>query len=299
MNNKGLVEYAKKCLALGNNSVYVYGTFGQKLTTALCDSKHKQYPNINTAYRTTIYKQLCDGKHYGFDCVGLIKSYLWGGYGNVTYNASQDVSANGMYEKAKVKGNIGTMDKSRVGLLVQMNGHIGIYIGNNEVIECTPATRFATQSHKMGGVCKTRLSDRKWTHWLECPYITYDNPSRFKYRAHVQSKGWMSWVKDGEIAGTVGKGLRLEAIQIDAPFEVKAKAHIQSKGWVDYGTISKDTVIGTIGEGLRLECLQLKGDFTYRVHMQGTGWTCWTKADGIATLGSVGQGLRIEAIQIK
>lgn len=174
--NKGLVEYAKECLGLGDNSVYVYGAWGNKMTTSFCDSKHKQYPSINTKTRTAKYKKLCDGKHYAFDCVGLIKSFYWGGYGKAKYNSKTDVSANGMYNKAKVKGNISTIDKSRKGLLVQKNGHIGIYVGNNEVIECT-IDRKAKQSHGLGGVCKTKLSDRKWEHWLECPYIDYvDEP---------------------------------------------------------------------------------------------------------------------------
>jgi uncharacterized protein YgiM (DUF1202 family) len=172
MNNLELVEYAKKCLELGDNSVYVYGSYGNKLTTSFCDSKYKQYPSVNTSSRNIKYKRLCDGKHYGFDCVGLIKSFYWGGYGKTKYNSNSDVSANGMYNKAKVKGNISTIDKSRKGILVQKNGHIGIYVGNNEVIECTIDSK-AKQSHGLGGVCKTKLSDRKWEHWLECPFIDY------------------------------------------------------------------------------------------------------------------------------
>jgi uncharacterized protein YjdB len=31
---------------------------------------------------------------------------------------------------------------------------------------------------------------------------------------HCQGKGWTDWVKNGEIAGTVGQSKRLEAIQI-------------------------------------------------------------------------------------
>ena len=34
------------------------------------------------------------------------------------------------------------------------------------------------------------------------------------YRVHVQSIGWMPWVQNGAIAGTTGRGLRIEAIQI-------------------------------------------------------------------------------------
>ena len=121
----------------------------------------------------------------------------------------------------------------------------------------------------------------------------------FKYRGHIQNLGWQNWVTWGQTAGTTGKSLRMEAIQIDAPFEVRAKAHIQEIGWKDYGKINKNTVIGTTGQSKRLECLCLKGNFEYRVHLAGTGWTPWTLADGICTLGTVGQKLRIEAIQFR
>lgn len=123
-------------------------------------------------------------------------------------------------------------------------------------------------------------------------------PALLKYQAHCESIGWQEWKCDGEMAGTTGEKRRLEAIRIDYP-EVEAKTHIQDDGWIDYGKITKDTIIGTTGEKKRLECLCLKGSFEYRVHIEGSGWTCWTDADGIATLGSVGQGLRIEAIEIK
>ena len=201
--NKGLVEYAEKCLALGDNSVYVYGSFGNKLTTSFCDSKYKQYPTINTTARTTKYKKLCDSKHYGFDCVGLIKSYYWGGYGKTKYDSKSDVSANGMYNKAKVKGNISTMPE-KVGLLVQMDGHIGIYIGNGYVIECTISTKYAKQSHGLGGVCKTKLSDRKWLHWLECPYIDYtETPKQTTTTSSFfPKKGYFSY---GDTHENVGK----------------------------------------------------------------------------------------------
>lgn len=122
---------------------------------------------------------------------------------------------------------------------------------------------------------------------------------KINYRSHVENYGWQDWKHDGQISGTTGQSLRLEALQIDAPFEIQAKAHIQDIGWVDYGTINKDTIIGTTGESKRLENLCFKGNFKYRAHIQGTGWTPWTNADGIATLGTVGQNLRIEAIQIE
>lgn len=131
------------------------------------------------------------------------------------------------------------------------------------------------------------------------PYLTaFIYEDGLKYRCHVEDIGWMDWKSNGEMSGTTGESKRLEAIQIDAPFEVEAKAHMQDMGWIDYGKITKDTIIGTVGESRRLECLCLKGNFQYRVHIQEVGWSTWTNADGINTLGSVGQALRIEAIEI-
>lgn len=130
--------------------------------------------------------------------------------------------------------------------------------------------------------------------------FTLDTPKpKIKYRSHLQSSGWQEWKHDGEMSGTEGEARRLEAIQIDYDKPIYAKAHIQKDGWVDYGKITKDTIIGTTGEAKRLECLCLKCEgLKYKVHIQDSGWSCWTDADGISTLGSVGQKLRIEAIEI-
>lgn len=51
------------------------------------------------------------------------------------------------------------------GLAVWKSGHIGVYIGNGEVIEAMD-TRY--------GVVKTKLQGRGWIHWLEVPGIKYD-----------------------------------------------------------------------------------------------------------------------------
>lgn len=124
--------------------------------------------------------------------------------------------------------------------------------------------------------------------------------SDLHFRVHIEKIGWDAVRQSGEIAGTTGRSLRVEALKIDYKgHDVYAKAHIQGIGWKDYGKITSDTIIGTVGESKRLECLCLKGNFRYRVHIQGFGWSAWTLADGISTLGTVGQALRIEAIQFE
>ena len=109
------------------------------------------------------------GRAWGVDCVGLIKSYYWGcvpGVKQGKYNSSTDVSADGMYNRAVIKGNIDTMPELP-GLCVQQPGHIGVYIGNGKVLEATRGT-FGD------GVVTTNLKARKWVHWLQCPFITYE-----------------------------------------------------------------------------------------------------------------------------
>ena len=101
------------------------------------------------------------------DCVGLIKGYGWynaeSGEIVVGSNGMMDVTANGMFDAATVKGTIDTIPEVP-GLAVWHQGHIGIYIGNGEVVEAMNTTR---------GVTRTKLAGRSWTHWLQIPYISY------------------------------------------------------------------------------------------------------------------------------
>jgi len=152
-----------------------------------------------------------------------------------------------------------------------------------------------------GKYCPHRTLDLGWQRFLNMIQSELNAlDSVVSYCAHIQNLGWSAWINGGETAGTVGQSLRIEAFKIDPKkLTIKAKVHIQDTGWIDYGVITKDTVIGTTGQSKRLECLCLNGNIKYRIHIQDTGWTQWTNADGIATLGTVGQALRVEAIQIK
>lgn len=158
-NNLGLVEHCKKALSEGWG--YVFGTFGTVLTEKLLQDKLKQYPSNVKQYESFIRANWMG--RYVADCVGLIKSYLWWNGTQAIYNASTDVSADTMYEKAKEKGNIDTLPEIP-GLCLWYKGHIGVYIGQGWVIE-SRGTKY--------GVVKTKLEERPWTHWLKCPFIEY------------------------------------------------------------------------------------------------------------------------------
>ena len=126
------------------------------------------------------------------------------------------------------------------------------------------------------------------------------------YRTHVQNEGWQNYVKNSEVAGTSGQGLRLEALNIKLQgsglnFKIKYQVHVQNIGWQDWK--ENDAMAGTSGQGLRLEAIKIRLETTdeysvmYRVHVQNIGWQDWRTDGDIA--GTFGQGLRLEAIQIK
>ena len=162
INNVGLVNHAKK--ALYEKWGYVWGTFGQVLTEKLLEQKIKQYPK-GVGDRAGFIRDNYIGRRTA-DCVGLIKSYMWWNDNDVKYDPKSDLSADMMYNSAIVKGNINTITEIP-GVCLWKKGHIGIYIGNGEVIEAHSTT---------AGVIKTPLRGQgstNWTHWLQCPYIVY------------------------------------------------------------------------------------------------------------------------------
>ena len=143
----------------------MWGTYGDVLTDSLFASKLKQYPDGVGSYADFIRENWLGGRTT--DCVGLIKGYGWFDPGTkaIEYgtNGMKDVGADGMHSAATVKGSMDTMPDTP-GLAVWKSGHIGVYIGNGEVIEAM-GTKY--------GVVKTKLAGRGWSAWLQIPYISY------------------------------------------------------------------------------------------------------------------------------
>ena len=132
------------------------------------------------------------------------------------------------------------------------------------------------------------------------------NDLGLKYQAHTQDIGWREWVRDGQIAGSVGKAKQLEALRIDVgnlPLKLKAKVHIANIGWVTIDNVTKDTVIGTTGKRLRIEAIELDEienktgkKLYYQAHIATIGWT--GKVPANYATGTVGLKKAIEAIKI-
>lgn len=157
---QGLVEYA--IAQLGRP--YWWGCFGQRADAALYARKKKQYPAYYTA--TDFSSQYGQKVH---DCVGLIKGYLWCDTpdGSPKYNAAQDVAVEGLYRKCSRRGDISTLPETP-GVCVFMANmdHVGVYIGNGEVVEA--------MGHAYG-VVKTKLKGRGWSYWGMPGWLDYGN----------------------------------------------------------------------------------------------------------------------------
>lgn len=164
-NNLDLVKWCNN--AVKNGWGYVWGGYGQVCTEAFLDRQAQLFPAENQAggvMRETGEKWL--GKRVT-DCIGLIKSYAWYNPENgeivAGSNGFTDCGANSIWNYVKESGDISTIPETP-GLAVWMDGHIGVYIGNGEVIEAQ-GTAY--------GVVKTQLKNRGWTKWMKIPNIKY------------------------------------------------------------------------------------------------------------------------------
>lgn len=167
---KKLAEYCLKVYQDG--WVYWYGTYGQKCSDSLYNSKKKQYKDHYGPSRTAGYKKDIANKKRCADCVGLIKSYFWSG-GNINTlpkygtNHCPDVSANGMFNLCKQSGAISSIP-DEPGLVVWHSGHIGVYVGGGYTVEL------------MGfdyDCKKKKVTAGSWKKWGRLPssMITYTN----------------------------------------------------------------------------------------------------------------------------
>ena len=105
----------------------------------------------------------------------------------------------------------------------------------------------------------------------EAPASTYG----VTYDTHIEKRGWDKSVKvvtgdsiavetmgDAGISGTIGRGLRVEAIKIELTgkdkdkYDVYYKAQVQSYGWLDW--VKNGEISGTVGKSKRLEAIQIK-----------------------------------------
>lgn len=162
-NNLDLVTWANN--AADNHWGYVYGTYGTVFDKTMLELKVQQYPDM-VGNNVEFISDNWLGKRTA-DCVGLIKGYSWYETENkktvIGSNDMPDIGADNMFDNATEKGTIDTLPEIP-GLAVWHEGHIGICIGNGDVVQA---------ANTRVGVVRTRVSSTAWTHWLKIPYIEY------------------------------------------------------------------------------------------------------------------------------
>lgn len=178
MTNK---EFIEKALNIANNykTLYVLGCFGAPMTV-----KNKKRYSSNYAYNKNRANLINSSTSdtFGFDCVCLIKGILWGwngalntNYGGATYcsNNVPDMGANSLCNKylKDVSKDFTTIVPGEV---VWMDGHVGIYVGDGKVVECTPKWKNCVQITNLGNLPNYKTGNyRLWAKHGYLPWVDY------------------------------------------------------------------------------------------------------------------------------
>lgn len=212
-------------VAINYKTLYVYACFGAPLN----NSNKQRYTN-NCDYNRQASRRnkinAASSDTFGFDCVNLIKGILWGWNGNPNHiyggavygsNGCPDTNANGMFwdychDQSSNFSNI------IPGEFVWMEGHIGVYIGDGYVVECTPIWNDGVQITYLGnwGGSRPGYSTRTWTSHGKSNLIDYSSTPQptppaptptpdLKYHVgqEVVVNGQLFATSDGEGAGKV------------------------------------------------------------------------------------------------
>ena len=191
-------EFVNKLKNIANNykTLYVLGCFGAPMNI----TNKKRYTNNNSynKRRASIINS-ATADTFGFDCVCLIKGILWGwngdknkNYGGAEYcsNGVPDVGADQIMNYCtRVTTNFNNIE---VGEVVHMKGHVGVYVGDGLVVECTPKWGNDVQVTALGNIGKkVGYNSRIWTNHGKLEWIEYVKPEPSgKYVTGEEVKNW-------------------------------------------------------------------------------------------------------------
>lgn len=179
------IEFMRRARAIATYpTLYVMGGFGCRLG--------KDWYRTDSGYNKTNAAKIEPYKNtnpltFGFDCVCLVKGILWGFTGDEKKeNGGSKYESNGVpdYSVKQMKAECTDIssdfdeDKLVEGELVFLkdNSHVGIYVGNGEVIESTPAWKGCVQKTLLPSRNSSnyeKLPVRKWDYHGKSKYITY------------------------------------------------------------------------------------------------------------------------------
>lgn len=180
-------QLAEACKNVATNyqTLYVLGCIGAPMTTAN-KKRYIDYLAYNRQWTRKSKINAASEDVFGFDCVCMIKSLLWGfngdnskTYGGAIYE-SNNVSDIGADQMIKVCSDVSTdFSNIQVGEVVWLVGHVGIYIGDGLAVECTPRWKDGVQItavHNIGK--KAGYNGRKWTKHGKLPYVSYETVAK-------------------------------------------------------------------------------------------------------------------------
>lgn|SRR5574344_35284 len=142
----------------------------------------KEISNSNTRYQLGGWGNQDNGV-YLFDCVCLLKSILWGfdfergSHGGAIYESNNvpDIGADEMINRCN---DISTdFNNIEIGEAVWLDGHIGIYAGNREVVEATSAWEGKVVISNIGPNGERIRNNHQvynWTKHGKLPYVSYE-----------------------------------------------------------------------------------------------------------------------------
>lgn len=244
----GLIAFAKSKIG----TPYVYGAKGAVMSLAKIQALRKMYGS-NCVWKS-------DDKKAGrvcVDCSGLISWY------------TGIVRGSGQYKSTAVEViPISKRSNVHIGWAVWMNGHIGIYLGNDQYIAADGSAY---------GVRIANLSQNGFTHLLKLCDIDYGQgttsapkesakPSGGHYNAAVvftycvkaDGKTYPSVKNLADYAGVRGKAITDVAIMCNVG-KVEYRVHVLGGKWLPYvsGFNWADPVNGYAGNGKPIDAIEV------------------------------------------
>lgn len=179
-------ELVAACLDAANNhkTLYVMGCFGAPLNES-SKARYIKHHSYNQKPERKAMIQAASADCFGFDCICLVKGLLWNWngdtsktYGGAGYaiNGVPDIGTEQMIAVCK---DVSTdFAKIQPGEFLWMQGHCGIYIGNGQAVECTPAWENGVQVTTVRNIKSG--TGHMWTTHGKLPYVEYTGESEVK-----------------------------------------------------------------------------------------------------------------------
>lgn len=211
-----------KNIADNYNTVYGKGGFGHPCTEMTIENLKAAYPDWYNTVRVESFRKLVGKQNYIFDCVCLIKAVLfwgWSGnfnaaYGGAMYDRNTDYTEKGLLNACTF-----TSDNFNIivpGELVYMPGHVGVYVGKGQVIECSSKWKNGVQYSNLGNLAKYKTGNsRVWSRHGKLPGIDYSveqATSTAEYKTYTVIKGDSYWLIAEKVLGKASRYKEIQAL---------------------------------------------------------------------------------------